>query len=44
MEEFVGDVPWCHLDIAGVGLFKEGQELKGPTGFGVRTMVEMVSS
>ncbi len=44
LEEFVGDVPWCHLDIAGVGLFREGQELKGPTGFGVRTLVEMVSS
>jgi leucyl aminopeptidase len=43
LEEFVEDVPWCHLDIAGVDLSKENQGLKGPTGFGVRTLVEMVS-
>jgi len=44
LEEFVEDVPWCHLDIAGVDLAKGNQGLKGPTGFGVRTLVEMVSS
>ncbi len=44
LEEFVGDLPWCHIDMAGVDLFKEGQEPKGPTGFGVRTLVEMVST
>ena len=44
LEEFVEDVPWCHIDIAGVDLFKESSELKGSTGFGVRTLVEMVSS
>ncbi len=44
LEEFVEDVPWCHLDIAGVDLSKDKQGLKGPTGFGVRTLVEMVSS
>jgi len=44
LEEFVEDVPWCHIDMAGVDLFKEGQDLKGPSGFGVRTLVEMVSS
>ncbi len=44
LEEFVEDVPWCHIDMAGVDLFRENQELKGPTGFGVRTLVEMVSS
>ena len=44
LEEFVEDVPWCHLDIAGVNLSKENQGLQGPTGFGVRTLVEMVSS
>ena len=43
LEEFVEDIPWCHLDIAGVVLSKEKQCLKGPTGFGVRTLVEMVS-
>ena len=44
LEEFVEDVPWCHIDMAGVDLFKESLELKGSTGFGVRTLVEMVSS
>ncbi len=44
LEEFVEDVPWCHIDMAGVDLFKESSELKGSTGFGVRTLVEMVSS
>ncbi|MDA2934202.1 leucyl aminopeptidase [Acidobacteria bacterium AH-259-D05] len=43
LEEFVEDVPWCHLDIAGVDLFKDNAGIKGPTGFGVRTLVEMVS-
>ena len=42
LQEFVGNVPWCHIDMAGVDLFKEKQELKGATGFGVRTLVEMV--
>ncbi len=44
LEEFVEDVPWCHIDMAGVDQFRESQDLKGPTGFGVRTLVEMVSS
>lgn len=44
LQEFVEDVPWCHIDIAGVDLSKDNQGLKGPTGFGVRTLVEMVSS
>lgn len=43
LQEFVGDVPWCHIDMAGVDLFKGNQESKGPTGFGVRTLVEMVA-
>lgn len=43
LEEFVQDVPWCHIDIAGVDLFREDAGIKGPTGFGVRTLVEMVS-
>lgn len=42
LQEFVEEVPWCHLDIAGVDLAKENQGLKGPTGFGVRTLVELV--
>jgi leucyl aminopeptidase len=42
LQEFVGDVPWCHIDIAGVDLFKGEGSIKGPTGFGVRTLVEIV--
>ena len=42
LQEFVGDVPWCHIDMAGMDLFKSSPEGKGPTGFGVRTLVEMV--
>jgi len=43
LQEFVGDVPWCHIDIAGVDLFKGEGNVNGPTGFGVRTLVEIVS-
>ena len=41
LEKFVGDVPWAHLDIAGVEWRKEGKPWvgAGPTGFGVRTFV-----
>jgi leucyl aminopeptidase len=42
LQEFVGDVPWCHIDIAGVDLFKGEGDIKGPTGFGVKTLVEIV--
>lgn len=44
LEEFAGDTPWCHLDIAGVDLFRDNNDLKGPTGFGVRTLVEAILS
>ena len=44
LQEFVGDTPWCHIDMAGVDMYQEGASSKGPTGFGVRTMVELVSS
>ena len=43
LQNFVGDIPWCHIDMAGVDLFKEGGEAKGPTGFGVRTFVALAS-
>lgn len=43
LQEFVGDTPWCHIDMAGVDLFKEGQEGKGPTGFGVRTLAQFAA-
>ncbi|HEY2930106.1 MAG TPA: leucyl aminopeptidase [Acidobacteriota bacterium] len=42
LQEFVGDTPWAHLDIAGVDLFKDDPAaLKGPSGFGVRTLAEL---
>jgi leucyl aminopeptidase len=42
LREFVGDVPWAHLDIAGPAAAEEDDPLvpKGGTGFGVRTLVE----
>ena len=43
LQEFIGDMPWCHIDMAGVDLFKEGGEASGPTGFGVRTFVALAS-
>lgn len=46
LQEFVGDVPWAHLDIAGPA-FAEGDNLicpKGGTGFGVRTLINFLSS
>jgi leucyl aminopeptidase len=46
LKEFVGDVPWVHLDIAGPARSEEddGYVQKGGTGFGVRTLVEAVMS
>ena len=46
LREFVGTVPWAHLDIAGPARADsdDGYTPKGPTGFGVRTLVELVSS
>jgi leucyl aminopeptidase len=46
LQEFVADVPWAHLDIAGPA-FAEGDNLicpKGGTGFGVRTLIHFLSS
>ncbi|HEX5630442.1 MAG TPA: leucyl aminopeptidase [Acidimicrobiia bacterium] len=43
LKEFVGDVPWAHLDIAGPARSTEAEHYvaKGGTGFGVRTLVEL---
>ncbi|MEA3298084.1 MAG: leucyl aminopeptidase, partial [Chloroflexota bacterium] len=43
LKEFVGDVPWVHIDIAGKELSKEnsGYLVKGATGVGVRTLVQL---
>jgi leucyl aminopeptidase len=46
LREFVADVPWAHLDIAGParGEEEEGYLPKGGTGFGVRTIVETLAT
>ncbi len=43
LEEFVGDVPWAHLDIAGPARAEktDGYVTAGGTGFGVRTLVAL---
>ena len=46
LREFVGEgIPWAHLDIAGPSYANEvdGEVVKGGTGFGVRTLVELIS-
>jgi leucyl aminopeptidase len=45
LSEFVDGVPWAHLDIAGPARSDsdEGYTPKGATGFGVRTLIELVS-
>jgi len=44
LQEFVEDTPWVHLDIAGMDLDKDGRPFacKGATGFGVRTLVQLL--
>ena len=46
LQEFVNDVPWAHLDIAGPSFTSKdnGYIPKGATGFGVRTLVRYVMS
>ncbi|MGI9079359.1 MAG: leucyl aminopeptidase [Acidimicrobiales bacterium] len=46
LREFVGDVPWAHLDIAGPARSgdDDGYVRKGGTGWGVRTLLELVCS
>jgi leucyl aminopeptidase len=46
LSEFAGDVPWAHLDIAGPARASgdDGYIAKGGTGFGVRTLVEVLST
>jgi leucyl aminopeptidase len=46
LKEFVGDVPWAHLDIAGPARSEEEDAYltKGGTGFGVRTVVETLAA
>jgi leucyl aminopeptidase len=44
LREFVGDLPWAHLDIAGPALAprERGYLGKGATGIGVRTIAEFL--
>ncbi|MHB8875051.1 MAG: leucyl aminopeptidase [Myxococcaceae bacterium] len=44
LKEFVGETPWVHLDIAGPSQSPKdrGYHGKGATGFGVRTLVELI--
>ena len=46
LSEFAGDVPWAHLDIAGPARAgsDDGYIGKGGTGFGVRTLVEVLAN
>jgi leucyl aminopeptidase len=43
LREFVGDVPWAHLDVAGTAWAetKEPYQPKGATGVAVRTLTEL---
>jgi len=44
LKEFVGETPWIHLDIAGTAWDEEAKPwmAKGPTGIGVRSILEWV--
>jgi leucyl aminopeptidase len=46
LQEFVNEVPWVHLDIAGPARAgsDDGYTRRGGTGFGVRTLLELVST
>ncbi|MEX0757188.1 MAG: leucyl aminopeptidase [Acidimicrobiia bacterium] len=43
LEEFVADEPWVHIDIAGPAFVDDTEHyiLKGGTGYGVRTLIEL---
>ncbi len=45
LQEFVGEVPWAHLDIAGPAFASKEHLMhsKGGTGFGVRTLLNLLS-
>jgi leucyl aminopeptidase len=44
--EFVNDIPWVHLDIAGTFMLDKdrGYQVKGATGVPVRTLINLVLS
>lgn len=45
LQEFINNLPWVHLDIAGPAFFEKAHDFgpKGGTGFGVRTLLEFLS-
>lgn len=45
LHRFAGEVPWAHLDIAGVELRREAEVFgpAGPTGFGVRLLDRLIA-
>ena len=47
LQEFAGEGPWAHLDIAGVAFLERGRgdafTSRGATGYGVRLVAELVS-
>ena len=46
LQEFVGNIPWVHLDIAGPAWQEKGTDLipKGGSGFGVRTILNFLQN
>ncbi len=46
LREFTGGLPWIHMDIAGTAWADENKPFmpKGPTGVGVRTLIELAST
>ncbi|MCK5709415.1 MAG: leucyl aminopeptidase [Deltaproteobacteria bacterium] len=45
LENFVGDIPWAHIDIAGPAFLEKDSNWnpKGGTGFGVRTIIKYIT-
>ena len=45
LENFVADVPWAHIDIAGPAFMEKDSSFspKGGTGFGVRTIIKYIT-
>jgi leucyl aminopeptidase len=46
LKEFVGDVPWAHLDVAGTAFAERGGDLwpRGATGSPARTFIRYIES